>query len=325
MIAPVKQIKSAGYERFLHALLLRIAEASEARLTVRCWSQNDLRRLVQQIRSDLIQQKVIKASFPRSKALINWLIESALISPVSGITLQGAKPAEVYYLIEIGAGPKSLLSPFELLQAAEPAGVICYFSAISFHGLSSQTPSSHHISILETRAAASKLTPIAAASERKLDGAHTPHRSRLGSLLFQFEEVSYYRTKRARDAVPGIQTQILDKRIQFRMTDLEQTLLDTLANPEACGGAAVVFEVWEQGWDRSQAEAILAYLKHQSAVMVRRFGALSDLLQLELDAATRSFLSESLSCQGADCTVVPLLRGSEGGSLDPKWRVQLSS
>lgn len=60
--------------------------------------------------------------------------------------------------------------------------------------------------------------------------------------------------------LPGTQLRYIGPRTIIRITDLEQTLLDTLHRPLTCGGPAVVFEAWDQGIERLQEDRLADYL-----------------------------------------------------------------
>ena len=51
-----------------------------------------------------------------------------------------------------------------------------------------------------------------------------------------------YTTRREAHRVVGVQTRYVNEKSRYRVTTLEQTLVDTLHRPHSCGGPAVVFE-----------------------------------------------------------------------------------
>ena len=141
------------------------------------------------------------------------------------------------------------------MQAADANGVICYFTAVAFHSLTTQPPAHHHIATLinprsKTAAVPPKTTEAAPGPPRKEPDP-------LGEWLFTYRGLRYYQTSRERRLVPGVQTRFLGPETLVRITTLEQTLLDTLHRPLSCGGPAVVMEAWEQGIGRAN-EARLA-------------------------------------------------------------------
>ena len=126
-----------------------------------------------------------------------------------------------------------------------------------------------------------------------MPAASVARRDSLGSHAFTYSGTRYFSTKRFRDLVPGVQTQILDPRIHLRVTDLEQTLLDTLMNPEASGGQSVIFEAWEQGLARARPERMAGYVETIALpVLTRRLGALLNLTGATTPAPLRAVLEQ---------------------------------
>jgi predicted transcriptional regulator of viral defense system len=302
---------------YLAELSQRIAESNEQNPTVRCWSANGLKELLTQIRTELLKKKTLTNSFPRSDSILSWLQENGLAYRLPVTPGSSAKKVASFYLLEVGAGPNSVVSPFELLQAFQPAGVICYFSALSFHGLTTQVPAFHHSALLVRRPPPE---PVLDTPEREDTNEPKVARSGLGSLAFTYGETAYYSTRRYRDLVPGTQLHVLDQRIRLRVTDLEQTILDTLAHPGASGGQAVVFEAWAQGWGRVRPATIVSHLKAMGLPLTRRFGAISRVLQLQLDEQIVSYLDSARTASFGQ-PAINLFRGQPSQSLDPDWNV----
>jgi len=309
--------------RYLAELLQRIAVATDRYPTVRCWSGSALRSFLTQLRTDLLGQKLLTNSFPRSDDILRWLGDSGLAFPLPVSPGTSVKNAPTFYLLEVGAGVAPVVSPYELLQAYQPAGVVCFFSALSFHGLTTQIPPFHHSALLMRRpVVTSVVTPKVASNSSDVDETRVARNS-LGSPVFSYGNTAYYSTKRYADLVPGIQVHVLDKRIHLRVTDLEQSILDTLVHPEAAGAQAVVFEAWEQGWDRVRQSTITQYLQTASLALTRRFGAMSKLLKLQLTDEILRYLDETKrkGIGTGNGEPINLLRGSAGQKLDQEWNV----
>ena len=156
-----------------------------------------------------------------------------------------------------------------------------------------------------------------------MPSASAARRDSLGSHAFTYGGTRYFSTKRFRDLVPGVQTQILDPRINLRVTDIEQTLLDTLMHPEASGGQSVIFETWAQGLGRARPERMAGYVESIALpVLTRRLGALLNLTGAVAPAPLRSVLEQTRRLLVVDSTPqVPLFRGQSGTRLDPEWNV----
>src|SRR5476651_578175 len=146
---------------FQSELLRRVSAATEDFPTVRCWSSHKLRSLLGSLRSSLLDQRVVTSSFPRTDGILAWLSDAGLVHPLPvepGVT---AKAEDTFYLVEVGSSPQSTVSPFELLQAFQPQGIVSFFSALSFHSLTTQTPPFHHSVALTPRPPAIPREPAA--------------------------------------------------------------------------------------------------------------------------------------------------------------------
>lgn len=309
---------------FQSELLRRISAASEDFPTVRCWSSNKLRSLLGGLRSSLLDQRVITSSFPRTDGILAWLSDAGLVHPLRVEPGASAKAEDTFYLVEVGSGQQSTVSPFELLQAFQPQGIVSFFSALAFHSLTTQTPPFHHSVALTPRPPSVPRERAAPEIEiASIPSASAARRDSLGSHAFTYAGTRYFSTKRFRDLVPGVQRQILDPRIHLRVTDIEQTLLDTLMNPEASGGQSVIFEAWEQGLGRARPERMASYVETIALpVLTRRLGALLNLTGATTPAPLRAVLDQTRHLLAVDSAPqVPLFRGQPGTRLDAEWNV----
>jgi len=84
--------------------------------------------------------------------LLDLLKQSGLGSLIPLDGLQDKVPAVRLWRIGFGAMPAP--DALELLQAAKPQGIVCYFSALSHHELTTQEPSHHHIALFRRKAPA---------------------------------------------------------------------------------------------------------------------------------------------------------------------------
>ncbi len=141
-------------------------------------------------------------------------------------------------------------------MAYEPSGVVCYFSALAFHSLTSQMPSHHHVALLTvpSRMGGAKevrqdekeevLRQETVAKKPDTDKTTRSKANPLGKVIFSLLDIPYYLTRRTKRLVPGVQNRSNGPRSQFRITTYEQTLLDTLYRPQKSGGPAVVLKAW---------------------------------------------------------------------------------
>ena len=323
-LSPIPPSMESQKTAFQSELLRRVSVATEDFPTVRCWSSHKLRSLLGNLRSSLLEQRMVSSSFHRTEALLAWLIDAGLAHPLPVEPGPTAKAEDIFYLVEVGSSPQSAVSPFELLQAFQPQGIVSFFSALSFHSLTTQTPPFHHSVALTPRPPA--LPRERTNSETETGSTHpagATRRESLGSHAFTHDGIRYFSTKRFRNLVPGVQTQILDPRIHLRVTDIEQTLLDTLMHPAASGGQSVIFEAWEQGFGRARSERLAGSVQNIALpVLTRRLGALLNLTGAVAPAPLRSVLDRARHRLAVDSAPqVSLFRGQPGDRLDPEWNV----
>lgn len=216
-------------------------------------------------------------------------------------------------LWHLGFGIAGEPNPLELLQAVKPRGIISYFSALSYHELTTQIPGSHHLVELTT-------------GERKPmpeDGPLSPHIPAPGTLLFHHMSTPYYCSLRMAWMVPGVQRAYLSDKAIIRVTTLEQTLLDTLHRPWNCGGPPVVFEAWERALDSLDEERLGQYLASiQHPLLTRRAGCMLDRIGWEI---TNPGLSRILASARETAATAPedfFLPAVPGTWLDPVWRLR---
>ena len=319
--------KSSALERehayrdeFLARLNQRLATPTSEWPTVRCWTEPALDRVFGQVRDELAAEK-LETGLPNS-SLLAWLCRLHLASQLS-------VESKSVYLLEIGANTKTEVDPLELLMAGKPSGIICYFSAVAFHELTTQLVKHHHVAELQLHRA----TPESRHAEE--DSAGRPERPTasgrrqprgLGTLLFRFQGVPFYSTRRSTRLIPGIQTRGYGPRAQIRITTLEQTLLDSLYKPFYCGGPEVVFESWQEGISsrRIDEERLVAYLLAMDyPATARRLGVMLELVGSAPGAELRRFLE---ACQGVIDRQSPharisLLPGVDYQNLNEPWLV----
>jgi predicted transcriptional regulator of viral defense system len=223
----------------------------------------------------------------------------------------------------VGLQPSDTIDPLELLQAAEPAGLVCYFTALAFHGLTTQSPTHHHIARLVDRPRQPPST-----APRVPVGDTGPKRSRdpLGKLRFTFKSVPYYETSRALHTVAGIQLRHLNDRSMVRITTREQALLDTLHRPVSCGGLSVAWEAWEtglSGLDEARLHEHLVALAEPRHL--RRVGYLLEAFRYTPVTSLRSLLEDARTNLAADpaAQVVPLFPGLPAVTMNTAWRLDV--
>lgn len=235
-----------------------------------------------------------------------------------------AKDVRTDRLYAIGFGGASTdLDPVELLQAHEPDGVVCYFTALALLGLTTQLPTHHHIAQLvsaeatrDVGVAASALDPTAGEGLERAPAALPS----LGSKAFSYQGIPYYTTRREAHRVVGVQTRYVNEKSRYRVTTIEQTLVDTLHRPHSCGGPAVVFEAWGAAGDLVDGTRLTTVVHAiGDERLARRVGYMLTQFAPALVDSVRDMLPASWSATGQ--AMIPLLAGIPQTSIDSTWGV----
>lgn len=305
-------------ETFLSRLNQKLASPTPEWPTVRCWTEPALTRLIKLVRDELAEEGVEISLSHRS--LLEWICDLRLAAPLP-------TEGESIYLLEMGASTSAQVDPLELLMAGKPSGVVCYFSAVAFHALTTQVVEHHHVAVLcpkgpspesERPEVDVRVRPSASAVSRKPRG--------LGEHLFRFQGVPFYSTRRSVRLIPGIQTRGYGPRSQLRISTLEQTLLDSLYKPFHCGGPEVVFEAWQEALSSRRIDEgrFVTYLRSMNyPATARRLGAMLELAGATPGAELRQFLK---ACQvtldrESPHARISLLPGIDYHSLNETWLV----
>jgi hypothetical protein len=266
-------------------------------------------------------------------ALLEWIMTLGLACAIE-------TDADTFYLVEIGASLGSKIEPSELMMAFRPTGIICYFSAVSLHSLTSQMPTHHHLAILTKPdpLAGDPARPQEVAIDRSPEQsavqapeASTEVRSKpnpLGRAAFSYEGIPFYLTTRSRRLLPGVQERTNGPRGRFRITTLEQTLLDTLHKPQNCGGPAVVLEAWQEAVasERLDEERLVAYLTQMDyPSTTRRLGAMLHRLEYTPGDELGGYLTQAKESidRSSAYSQISLLPGFKYSTVDEDWRVCL--
>jgi hypothetical protein len=312
-------------ESFLTHLNDRLARPTAEWPSARCWTERSLKKLFKHLREELSQTGV-HSNMPHH-TILNWLCRLRLVTqlPVEG---------EAVYLLEIGSAAEWDVDPFELLLAAQPKGVVCYFSALAYYSLTTQHVEHHHVAELQPQASlVKKRVPAVKILEnsRNTENAETIVRrgpARYGSLLFRFQDIPFYLTRRSTRLIPGIQTRAHGPRSQIRITTLVQTLIDTLQKPFHCGGPEVVFEAWREAVARGSMDEdrLVSDLQNiDSPAISRRVGVMLEIVGANPGNTLKRFLDQ---CRAAITRNNPfiqisLLPGIEYQNLNTDWCVNV--
>jgi predicted transcriptional regulator of viral defense system len=248
-----------------------------------------------------------------------------LATPISVETISTSRPSNRLFLFGIQRSEATNIDPLELLQTYNQSGLICYFSALSHLGLTSQLPTHHHIASLTRRRTGGE-EPRDERRSGKKESAGKSERSKMGTLAFSYNGIPFYSTKRLLESAPGIKTRILSPLTKVRMTTIEQTLLDTLQYPYQCGGTETVFEAWESRIESINEELMLTYLKKiQIDPLTRRLGAILNLYNYhpkdKLDSYLKKMRGKFIGVP--EFKPIGVLRGIEYSRLDSTWNVTI--
>lgn len=297
---------------------LIVAELSDALATptdvmpsVRCVSRAALVGIINDLASTL---GIPESRIPSGAQAIARLVKAKLLRsiPFDDVAPRVGKGR----LFAVGMGVDvTTLHPLEMLQAHVPAGIVCYMSALEVHALTTQPTMHHHIGRLETaptRLRAAHEAPVTRANTTSDGVMGRPATLPLGQWQFTYHGLRYYLTAREPQFLKSHQTRYLSDRSWYRVTTLEQTLIDTLHRPVSCGGPAIVFEAWETATEKLDPAKMTALLEQVGdARLTRRAGYMLGRLGYDVTALESA----------VDDAAVPLLPGVPYSTFDPRWRL----
>ncbi len=119
---------------------------------------------------------------------------------------------------------------------------------------------------------------------------------------------------------------VIGPRTSYRITTLEQTLLDAILQPLRCGGEAVVFEAWGHAAKRADFDRVAEHLQAISQdSLVRRVGAMLEMMGAEVKSGSvlAKLLSAVKSRLSSEDGMIPLLPGLSYPQADHSWRVSI--
>jgi hypothetical protein len=223
-------------------------------------------------------------------------------------------------LVAVGLGVTPAdLDPAELLQSHAPDGVLCYFTALALHELTTQPTAHQHVA--RRRLARTKASDLLRDDRRAPATGLRP--APLGQWQFTVHGTPYYLTFRDPHNLVGTEQRLLSDKARVTVTTLEQTLLDTLHRPMSCGGPPVVFEAWETapqlGLDVTRMAALLTTIG--DARLARRTGWMLQQIDLPVPPVLDDTI-RILRAQVPDTSApVPALAGMPYRVLDATWHL----
>ena len=313
-IHQVRELSRAAFAQFTADFLRLCAAPSPQRPTVRCLTYTDAVSLALQAR-ELISDTDLRSE--SGKALISLLTQGSVLTPLNS---EASKPNTLVFVV--GGQAKQTVDPLDILMALCPAGVVCYFSALQYFGLTTQLASHHHVARLNPAPALEQRVPT---SQTTTSTAPLKSRNPLGTLLFTYQSVPYYRTTRNAHTIAGTQLRTLSDKTLVRITTREQTLLDTLHRPLSCGGSSVVWEAWSRGLHDIDATILTEHLHTlNDSKLVRRVGYMLQFHNLALPQL--AILLENAKREAGSMSVdryVPLMPGIPCSRTDAQWGLRL--
>jgi hypothetical protein len=181
-------INSTLWTQILAELGERLKKPSAELPNVQWLPEPRLKRLLVDIR------KAVKAPSTLSGVkLLRMLVDSKLAQMLKLDDCPSSKKPHVVYYLELGAMPS--ISPVELLQTTQVSfdrSVICYFTALEYHELTTQETPHHHIASLKSASGqnVSDQLPSSPGSDNTQTG-QSDRAPSLGTLLFYYQGVPY--------------------------------------------------------------------------------------------------------------------------------------
>ncbi|MBT3725884.1 MAG: hypothetical protein HOM14_19225 [Gammaproteobacteria bacterium] len=286
--------------------------------STRCLAKTDLLKHLVDIRNEIGLPGYKR--FPAKDILLH-LERSKIITPIKTLNPKTMVEQEKFYLLGFQSN-QNFVDPIELLQALEPKGVICYFSALEYYELTTQIPSHHHVAKLIK-------SPLGEKSKSK-EAYVTARKKRmfnpLGKKELVYEGVPYYLTNRDKRLVPGIKERFLNERTKFYITTLEQTLIDTLHKPLSCGGSPVIFEAWQNAVNKLKSKIILEYLNKIGNISLScRVGYMMEIMEYKLSDELSNFLdlAKNSTVKNNPELAPSLLPGVDFHEINNEWFIKV--
>ena len=302
-----------------------VSRPTEAHPAARVWKETDLVSLISEIRRT--HRSELGSTIGSAREVVGRMTEVNWLRPILLDTSSAARPPARLYLVDMEAAPDECPDTPEVLLGCFPSGFICYFGALAYHELTTQTATHWHIAECKEPSPGRSAWPSPAGDPPTQPSSRSAA-DPMGTLAFHYDGLPCYITRRDPGLVAGLQSREHGPRLRIRTTNLEQTILDTLLHPGRCGGEAVCIEAWERGpdrWDADRLAAVLRRINRQD--FVRRTGAMLEMLgRYPKQGTLRQILEETkrdLAGHPNPDPPIPLLKGLPYGDLSAEWNVLL--
>jgi len=201
--------------------------------------------------------KRLRCSQGYAKKLAHVLVRKGWLEPLA--------PGH-YLLVGADRGPKGVpeMNPYFIARVLRQPYFFAYRIACSHHGLLTQIPSVIHIAVTRIK------KPLEIKNVRFEFIILSKKR------FFGFEEVT-----------------VFGEKVNF--SDLERTVLDALDRPDLVGGIEASTQVLFEAGKKLNSSKLSNYLKKMNnSALARRFGYLSDMLQIKLSANLKNYLKKQI-------------------------------
>ncbi len=195
------------------------------------------------------------------------------------------------------------IHPFALAAALVQPCAISHWSALAFHGMTTQIPT-----MIQASTPRAVVTP-----EMRHGSAYRPRgRAVWRALDLEFEFITVQPAH-----FFGLQHEWMTQWQQVALTDRERTLLDVMAHSHVFGGMGASIELLEANWPAADGDKLVSYALRYGVVAtikrlgywLERFGAPADLLQPLAEYPVAGY--------------VPLdPAGTSRGETDSRWRIR---
>lgn len=313
LMAKSQSLPNSVIEPFLKGFSDKLAGAPKSLPSTRCITRPELISLLGEIRNALDLPIISSAT---ATSLLGILERSGLVRKIEITSLNKKVREDRFYAVGPDVDPDNI-DPSELLQSHLPDGVICYFSALQIHGLTTQPAQHHHIARLHSASEGDSAHAVPAVQQSIVPPP-------LGSAQFSYQGVTYFVTNRDSSNLKKHQQRYVNSRSKLRVTTLEQTLIDALHRPMSAGGPSVVFEAWDTGVAKADIAGLIdVTLQIGMPVLTRRVGYMLDrTLEKQLPAVSKLFdaLAEGrpLSPSDAPASLIPFMPYK---TLDRRWQL----
>ena len=194
------------------------------------------------------------------------------------------------------------IPPFAIAQALVNPAAISHWSALAYHGFSTQNPTMIQAS-----------TPVKVVTPEMRQGQAYRPRGRASWRAFDLEfEFIYVKKER----FWGFEKQWVNAWTQVNITDRERTVLDLIARPDLFGGIRAASELMEGALSQIHLNQLVAYaLRYDVGAVIKRLGWLLERMGVDV--------SLLFPLRAYPVTGIVLLDPNQPRSaqLDPSWQI----